>query len=82
MRLLTSLPGQAGRGQALIDADHFLMWIQRTDFIYGFSWSWFPFRTDVELNWDHMRLALPTKPSTVPSVSVAPDFHSCQNIYP
>ena len=66
------LAGQAGRGHALIDADHFLAWIQRADFTDGFSWSWFPFRSDVELNWDHMRLVLPAKPTSVPPASVLP----------
>ena len=66
------LAGQAGRGHPLIDADHFLAWVQRKDFITDFSWAWFPFRSDVTLDWDHLRLVLPAQPSTVPSDKVLP----------
>ena len=70
--IVDALAGQAGRGHPLIEADHFLAWVQCKDFISDFSWAWFPFRSDVTLDWDHLRLVLPAQPSTMSSDKVLP----------
>ena len=68
--LVDTLAWKAGQGNPLVDAKHFLDWIQTEDFVSDFSWAWFLFRSDVPLHWHGSQLVLPAGPSTSPSSEV------------
>ena len=68
--LVDTLAWKAGQGCPLVDAKHFLDWIQADDFVTDFSWAWFLFRSDVPLRWQGTQLVLPAGPSTRPSSDV------------
>ena len=68
--LVDTLAWKAGQGNPLVDAKHFLDWIQTDDFVSDFSWAWFLFRSDVPLRWQGSQLVLPAGPSTSPPSDV------------